>query len=639
MDISKNPNHEFDKIQYLQSILENITDIVTIIDVDGTVRYESSSLSPILGYEPEELIGKNAFSFVHPEDYKNVFQTFLQGLGNKGKVAKVEVRFKHKDGTWRNLECIGKNLLFDPQVRGVVVSSRDISERRKDENQIRLQAEALEAASNSIVITDIAGSITWVNSAFTKMTGYSFSEVMGKNPRILKSGEQAVKVYEELWKTILAGETWVGELINRRKDGTLYFEKQTITPVRNREGDITYFIAIKEDISAGKKLEAQFRQAQKMEAVGRLAGGVAHDFNNLLTIILWQSDMLMANFTDKNDPKYHSASEIKIAGQRAAALTRQLLAFSRKQIFQIKVLDLNEIVRGVDKMIRRLLGEDIELVTLFGQGLKNVQVDAAQIEQVIMNLAVNARDAMPSGGKIVLETEQVKIDSQGASRYPGLVAGEYLLLKVKDTGTGMTEEVKAHLFEPFFTTKENGKGTGLGLATCYGIMKQSKGFIYVDSQIGKGSTFLVFLPPAEEQPAQLEKTKEIQLPKGTETILIAEDEDLVRGLAVQVLSRQGFKILEARNGLDALKIAEEYKEAIHLIITDMVMPYMGGGELAEKFRVRFPKTKIMFTSGYTDNSAVKKWLDQGCRFVQKPYTYSELLLTVREILDSKSSNK
>ena len=623
----------FDKLRYLESIIDNITDVVTILEADGKISYESPSIQTVLGYTQDELIGQNAFHLVHPDDYKRIFGVFLAAVAKKDHIEKAEIRFKHKDGSWRHLECMAKNMIFDPQVRGVVVSSRDISDRRKSEDQIRLQLQALEAASNGILISDRKGLILWVNAAFTRMTGYALEEVIGKNPNILKSNEQDRHFYETLWSTVLSGNTWTGELINRRKDGTLYFEKQTITPLKDAQGAITHFIAIKQDVSADKKLEAQFRQAQKMEAVGRLAGGVAHDFNNLLTIIIGQSDLILSSAMENPDAR--RIEEIRQAGLRAAALTRQLLAFSRKQIFKIKVVNLNEIVRNSDNIIRRLLGEDIELVTLLGENLKPVKVDTAQIEQVIMNLAVNARDAMPKGGKLIIETAEVNLDEKTVSKYPGLLPGNYLKLKVQDSGTGISPEVKAHLFEPFFTTKEVGKGTGLGLATVFGIVKQSKGYIYAESEPGQGAAFFVLLPPSEEKEAE-NKTDRQELPFGSETVLVVEDEELVRGLAAQILSGQGFRVLEARNGTEALDVAANYKgQPIQILFTDMVMQYMGGGELAEKFSTRYPKTKIIFTSGYTDHAPVQKWIDRGSRFLQKPYTHAELLMTVREVLDNK----
>ncbi|HTL46714.1 MAG TPA: PAS domain S-box protein [Verrucomicrobiae bacterium] len=632
--MAADPN-QFDKLAYLESIIQNIVDIITILEADGTIRYESPSITNVLGYLPDEMVGQNAFGFVHPDDYKRVFSLFAGKSAKKNAVEAVELRFRHKDGHWVYLECSAKNLLFDPHVRGVVVSSRDMAFHRDVELKMRLQSEALTASSNGILISERAGTILWVNPAFTAMTGYSYDEAVGKNPRILKSGEQSPKLYKELWETILAGKSWTGELINRRKDGTLYFEKQTITPVVGNDGGITHFIAIKRDVSEEKKLEAQFRQAQKMEAVGRLAGGVAHDFNNLLTVILGHSDLLLAKGWD-DERLTSSLTEIRKAGVRAAALTRQLLAFSRKQVFQMKVHSLNEIVAGMDKMIRRLLGADIELVTLLGEDVDPVWIDAGQIEQVIMNLVVNARDAMPNGGKVVIETRKASVDAvlAGNGKHPGFVPGVYTVLKVQDTGTGISPEAKAHLFEPFFTTKEKGKGTGLGLATVYGIVKQSQGFIYAESEPGKGTEFLVYLPPSAEKPQNAAVAAVVELPCGQETVVIAEDEELVRGLAVQFLARQGYRVLEARNGLEALDAAARHEGSpIALLITDMVMPHMGGNELAEKFSANYPRIKIIFTSGYTDHGGVQSWLDRGCSFLQKPYTQAELLMMVREVLD------
>ena len=513
---------------------------------------------------------------------------------------------------------------------------RNIAMQRKNtEARMRLQSMALDAAFSGILITEKHGVILWANPAFSQMTGYALNEVLGKTPRILKSGEQPVQVYKELWSTILSGKAWSGELINRRKDGSLYFEKQTIAPVKDKRGAATHFIAVKQDVSADKKLEAQFRQAQKMEAVGRLAGGIAHDFNNLLTIILGQSELLL-NTLPPDSAGRDSLQEINQAGKRAASLTRQLLAFSRKQIFQLKVIDLNEIVLGADKMIRRLLGEDVELVTLLGNGLKPIRTDPAQIEQVLMNLAVNARDAMPNGGKLTIETSEVAVNENMASAYPGLVPSRYILLKMQDSGCGIPPEVKSHLFEPFFTTKGPGKGTGLGLATIYGIVKQGRGYIYAESEVGKGAAFLIFLPPSEEtRQKEIDAVKPVPS-KGDEVILIAEDEELVRNLDVRVLTQQGYRVIEARTGLEALRAAETHEGLpIRLLLTDMIMPQMGGGELASIFSEKYPDAKIIFTSGYSDHSVVQKWLDKGCRFLQKPYTHAELLLIVREVFDKK----
>ena len=632
---SKTNSNPEEELSYYKAILENVTDMVVILELDGKIRYISPSCKTILGYEQDEMVGKNTFSYLHPDDYKSVFGIFIKTMAQKDAQAGSEFRLKCKDGSWKHIESIGKNLLFDPKIHGAVLISRDITERKKIEAQILLQHEALEAASNGIVITDARGTIVWVNNAFTKMTGYSAELAIGKKPNILKSGEQSPEVYAELWKTILSGKTWAGELINRRKDGTLYFEKMSVTPVVDSKGITTHFVAIKEDISTDKKLEAQFRQAQKMEAVGRLAGGVAHDFNNLLTVILGRCDLLIVDAQKGRTLNVEGVKEIEESGRRAANLTRQLLAFSRKQVFQTKVMNINDIVRSCDKLIRRLVGEDIEIVTLLADDLRFVKVDAGQIEQVLMNLAVNARDAMPNGGKLVIETSEVKIDQETASAFLGFTAGEYVRIKVQDNGTGIAPEAKAHLFEPFFTTKEKGKGTGLGLATIYGVVKQSGGYIYADSEPGKGAVFSVYLPITSEKMSAGHEALHMDLPVGNETILLAEDEDLVRGLTAQMLMRQGFNVLEVRNGLEALRKAEGDKNGpIHLLLTDIIMPYMGGSELVEKFSKLYPGTKILFTSGYSDQTSVKKWLDKGHRFIQKPYMIPELLRAVRETLDT-----
>jgi len=386
-------------IGYLESVIDNIVDIITILDADGKIRYESASIRG-LGYEPEELVGRSVFELVHPDDKGRVLKVFFSGVLKPGHADKVEVRFRHKEGEWRLLECSAKNLLFDPRVRGIVVSSRDISKRRDLEERFRLNAEALQAVGNGVVITNPDGMILWINKAFTDMTGYELGEVRGKNPRILKSGEQDPQLYRDLWLMIKTGRVWRGELINRRKDGSQYFESMVITPILHAGGKISHFVAVKEDITERKALENQFRQAQKMEAVGRLSGGLAHDFNNILTVIMGRADFL-ARKIQGEDAAMKDVEEIKLAAQRAAALTRQLLAFSWKQMLQPKVIRLNQVVSDAASLVRQLIGEDIELVLKLSAAKTSIKIDPGQLEQVLMNLAVNARDAMPRGGAVM----------------------------------------------------------------------------------------------------------------------------------------------------------------------------------------------------------------------------------------------
>jgi two-component system cell cycle sensor histidine kinase/response regulator CckA len=385
----------------------------------------------------------------------------------------------------------------DGTVVGTLGIATDVSTRDQIEERLRLLSTAVESAAHAIAVTDREGRFTWVNAAFSELTGYSLDEVLGQNPRILKSGRHERQIYEELWKTILSGQVWKGELINRRKDGSLYTEAQSIAPVFDADGEISHFISFKHDLTEAKEMEEQFRQAQKMEAVGRLAGGVAHDFNNLLTAIMGYSELLLADF-HVDDPRHSDITAIKKAADRASALTRQLLAFSRRQVLQPKVLDLNATISGMAKLLQRLIGEDVELLLALDETLGRTKADPGQIEQVIMNLAVNARDAMPGGGKLTIETGNIILDGNDTKKHPRAQSGPYVMLSVRDTGEGMDKETQRRIFEPFFTTKEVGKGTGLGLSTIYGIVKQSGGTICLHSEPGNGTTFKIYLPRTDE---------------------------------------------------------------------------------------------------------------------------------------------
>ena len=387
-----------------------------------------------------------------------------------------------------------------------------------------------------------------------------------------------------------------------------------------------------------RQLEKQYHQAQKMEAVGLLAAGIAHDFNNLLTAINGFAELMQRQLSPTH-PHQKYISNILQSGHRAADLVRQLLAFSRKQIIKPKVLDLNNNVSNMEKMLRRIIGEDIELKTNLAPDLWPVKVDPAQVEQIIVNLAVNARDVMPEGGQLTIETANLTLDNGHATRYLELAPGEYVLLTVSDTGWGMTEETKSHIFEPFFTTKEMGKGTGLGLATVFGIVKQSEGDIQVESAPGQGTTFRIYLPRvAEIIPISTETFNDEVLPKGTETILLVEDEDAVRKLATNVLRQQGYSVLEAANGLEALQLVQSHSQTpeIRLLITDIVMPKMGGRVLADHLEKIFPDLKVIFISGYTDDAITKQsTLRQNATFLQKPFSPSTLVHRARQMLDEK----
>ncbi|MGZ9148975.1 MAG: response regulator [Candidatus Deferrimicrobiaceae bacterium] len=399
-------------------------------------------------------------------------------------------------------------------------------------------------------------------------------------------------------------------------------------------GSVVEVVEIARDVTEHMKLEEQVRQSQKMESVGRLAGGVAHDFNNLLTVITGYSELLLQKVGEKS-PMRRDVEEIKLAGERAASLTQQLLAFSRKQIIEPKVVHLDHLVAELHKMLGRLIGENIELQAITGKSLGSVKVDPGQFQQILMNLAVNARDAMPDGGKIVIETANVDLDAGYCALHPNVNPGRFVMLAVSDTGMGMSEEVKAHIFEPFFTTKERGSGTGLGLATTYGAVHQAGGFIEVYSEVGIGTTFKVYLPRVEEEAASpAGDERPTDLPGGTETVLIVEDEGILRNLCVQILERLGYGVLQARNGADAIGEAQGHGDRIDLLLTDVVMPGMNGAELATQLVLHHPEMKVLFTSGYTEDVISHHGvLAEGVSFIGKPYTPSAIARKVREVLD------
>ena len=535
---------------------------------------------------------------------------------NEALIRKLEAKMQQLEQTNRELE-------------------EDIAKRMRSEEALVKLRQAVDASGEVVFMTDREGTITLINPEFTRLYGYTEAEVVGKvTPRILKSATMQPEEYADFWRTILEKRVAKGEIINKTKDGKRVTVESSANPILDERGNITGFLAIQRDVTARKQLEEQLRQAQKMEAIGRLAGGVAHDFNNLLTIIAGYGQLVLEQLPEK-DASRPQVTEVLKAAERATSLTRQLLAFGRRQVLAPRVLDLNDVIADTEKMLRRLLAEDIELVAIPGPDLGHVKADPGQIEQVILNLAVNARDAMPQGGRLTIETSNVVLDEAYADQHVSVQPGPYVMLAVSDTGHGMDPETQAHLFEPFFTTKEKGKGTGLGLATVYGIVKQSGGYIWVYSEPGQGTTFKIYLPKVQETvEATPAPPAERTSAGGTETILLVEDDSSVRSLVHAVLEPRGYKILEARNGDDALFLCEQHKGPIHLLLTDVVMPGMSGRELAERLSPLHREMKILFMSGYTDNAIVHHGvLDANVRFLQKPFSPPALANKVRAVLD------
>ena len=512
--------------------------------------------------------------------------------------------------------------------------------RESEARAARRDAEAsfatlVEFAPIGIYRSNPAGQFLSVNSALVRMLGYDSSDEvlqldMGRDvyadaderQRLLDRDTYSDRQYDDV------EATW------KRRDGRLLQVQLSVRAVRNAAGEVDYYETFVRDATDQRRLQQQLTQSQKMEAIGRLAGGVAHDFNNLLTVITSYSDLVFQDLPP-DDPRRDDVDQVRKAADGAAALTRQLLAFSRQQVLEPKVIDLNSVVDNLKKILQRVIGEDVELATVLAAELGAVKADVSQIEQILMNLAVNARDAMPTGGKLTIETTNVDYDPERQQRSDG--SREFVMLAVTDTGTGMDEATKAKIFEPFFTTKQPGKGTGLGLATVYAIVTQAGGFIWVYSELGHGTSFKIYLPRVDAV-ATTAAVARIDLPRGTETVLLVEDAAAVRAVARQVLQRQGYRVLEASEGEDALRLAARHQGTIDLVVTDVVMPRVGGRELAERLLVVRPETRVLYMSGYTDDSVVRHGiLEGGVAYLQKPFSPEGLVRKVREVLDAPKS--
>lgn len=493
---------------------------------------------------------------------------------------------------------------------------------------------------NTLIVVSPDGKIIRVNDATCELLGYEEEELIGQPAETIFGGERSSK--DSLMKTIFTdGNVSNLEESYRAKNGDEFPVSFSASVMRDENNQIRGTVYVAQDITERKRaeqemaaLQEQLRQSQKMEAIGKLAGGIAHDFNNLLTVIKGYNQLSLLELK-KDDPLRANIEEVQKAAERAVNLTRHILAFSRRQILEFKVFDLNHLVLNLDKMLRRVIGEDIELVTFYSEDLGRVKTDPGQIEQVVMNLAVNAKDAMPHGGKLTIETANVELDENYAQTHAGVTPGRYVMLAVSDTGVGMTPEVKEKIFEPFFTTKEMGKGTGLGLSVVYGIVKQSGGNIWVYSEPGQGTTFKVYLPRLDEAVEELrEKAAKEEIPRGSETILVVEDEEPVRKLAVRVLQGQGYRVLNASQGDDALLICKQHQGPIHMMVTDIVMPGMSGLELAKCLESFNREIKVLYMSGYADNAIVPHGMvERGINYIQKPFTPDILMRKVREVLN------
>jgi PAS domain S-box-containing protein len=627
--------------QQYESLVHSIDGIVWEMDLPSfTFTFVSPQAERLLGYPPEQWLEEPNFwaDHLYAEDRRWVLD-YCTHAAAVGVEHEFDYRMIAADGrvVWfRDMVSVDRSNGEGPRLRGVMV---DITERKRAEDELRRSEERyrdlVENARDIIYEHDLEGNYTVVNKAGEQVTGYTLLETLRLNLSDLIAPEFIDKARQMLVRKLAGESVTAYELELVSKSG-----RRMAVEVNSRlvfhDGVPVGVQGIARDVTERKQLEEQLRQSQKLEAIGQLAGGVAHDFNNLLTVIGGYSDLVLQRLPESS-PLLASVTEIKKAGDRASALTRQLLAFSRKQMLQPSVLDLNSVVSSLERMLRRLIGENIDLVTITAPDLGQVKADPGQLDQVIINLIVNARDAMPAGGKLTVQTANVELGEEYSQNHLPCVPGNYIMLAVTDTGTGMDAETQSRIFEPFFTTKPAGKGTGLGLSTAYGIVKQSGGNIWVYSEVGKGTIFRIYLPRVDEPADESEVAgKCVQPPpRGSETILLVEDEEQVRQIAQQILTSLGYNVLTATNGQEALAIAQGYPKDIDLTITDVVMPQLGGRELIERLALLRPEMKVLYMSGYTNDAIVRHGLlAEQLQFIQKPFSADGLARKIRNVLDA-----
>jgi PAS domain S-box-containing protein len=646
-----------ESLRLLSSAVEQSKESILItdaqLDLPGPkILFVNPAFTQMTGYTSEEAIGRTPRILQGPRTDKTVLKRLRHDLQEGQTFAGEAVNYR-KDGEEFDMEWqIAPICNPSGKTTHFVAIQRDITERKRAQAELERAEEKLrdaeanyrglfENAIEGIYQSTPDGRYLTVNAALARMYGYERPEEMTGEVSDIQKQIYVDPACRERFKQEIesAGIVRGFEYQVRRRDGSALWISESARAVRGPDGTVSHYEGFIEDINPRKRYEAKLFQSQKMETVGKLAGGIAHEFNSILTAIIGQSELLR-NDLPAESPLAKNVLEITRAAGRATTLTRQLLAYGRKQILQPETLDLNQVIASMEGTFHHLMGVDIKTHIVPAAGLQAVKADAGQIEQVIMNMAINAREAMPNGGQLTLETANVSIALESVGHYPELKAGDYVMLAITDTGAGMSDEVKARLFEPFFSTKAVGQGTGLGLSTCYGIIKQSGGHISVYSEIGRGATFKIYLPQVEQQARiPVQRLDSQELPRGTETILLVEDDPALREMASTLLRRLGYTVWAAANGVEALSLKQQRNVGhIDLLFTDVVMPHMSGKELADRVEALYPHTRILFTSAYTENAIVHQGvLDKGVALLQKPFTPSALANKLREVLDQRGA--
>ncbi|MGC8492753.1 MAG: PAS domain S-box protein [Syntrophobacteraceae bacterium] len=627
--------------QKYRLLADNVHDVIFTMDLSMAITYISPSAEKMYGRKPGEFQSLAPARYLTPAALDLAAKTLAGELALEGqpgidpdRVLVLELEQYRKEGSTFWTEVSVRFLRNkEGTACGIIGTTRDITQRKQSDARAALLATAVEQADENILITDQRRTILYINPAFARSSGYSDEQLRGKKLVVLRSARHDAGFYTKMKETLDSGRVWIGTIFNRGREGNDFEIEGAVSPIRDASGAITHYLAVGRNMSRFRNLERELYQAQKMESVGRLAGGVAHDFNNMLSVMVGQTELALLEI-DPAEPVCRRLQEILKIANRSADLVRQLLTFARKQTISPRVLDINEIVESMLNMLRRLIGEDMELLWKPGADIRPVKMDPTQLDQILANLCVNARDAIAGVGKITISTGNVEFDSSDCRDHEGVVAGRYVRLAVSDTGSGMDAETLQHIFEPFFTTKEFGKGTGLGLATVYGILEQNDGFATVSSEPGHGTTFNIHLPIAEQPapPGPSEPEKEL---KGKETVLLVEDEEPLLELGKTILELYGYAVLAAGSPAAALKLAHDYPQPIHLVLTDVVMPEMNGKDLRDRLAAIKPGFKTIFMSGYTaDVIAHQGVLDEGINFLEKPFSVKSLLQKVREVLGS-----